>query len=298
MGMTEKLKVFLESKDEDYLNSLKAYFLKRLFIEDFQDAEDNSLEFFEYFSDKLEEKFSMDYIISIFVDVPGGFSDFLYLVDEFIEPVADLIYNLMAGLVVKSLGTQFFEENKHELDKGSDKALVALADNLVAQFNKNPLLECKQRDELTKLLVKLNGDILELLIKAMLSIHLGLNGTAKMQIQHALTLLVKKLTTYNIQHSVVELSAIKNKAKMSGKKGQENRWALKRKVKKEAFRLRDEMIKTGKYKNDSQASKSLTKTLCLFAEGIGDPFTESFAAQMRIYKWFREENTSSSLDLN
>jgi hypothetical protein len=126
-------------------------------------------------------------------------------------------------------------------------------------------------------------------MQSILSIHLKQFGSAKMQIQHALEMLLNKLTPYNIQHAVVEKSSVKKNAKLAGKKGSAKRWDLDRKLKDKALVMLSDMKKSGKFQNNSQASKNLAECLCDYARRLGRPFPDTFSAQRRIYDWFREE---------
>jgi hypothetical protein len=47
------------------------------------------------------------------------------------------------------------------------------------------------------------------------------------------------------------------------------------------------MKMSGKFKNNSQASKNLTESLCDHAKQLGCPFADPYSAQRRIYDWFR-----------
>jgi hypothetical protein len=287
MDVTEKLEEFLKSKDEKYITSLKEYFFKCVHVTSNEEGEFvvQGLD-----SKQMQELLTEEYFIECLVAIPSGFTKFLHLIDEFIDPISEAILHLLDNYFVNQLDSDFLKELESELDVGSDKALLALANEVLKTLGKDDISSPKREYEILRnLLVNLNGNIIKLIMQATLSIHLKLFGSAKMQIQHALKLLINKVTSYKLQHSVIEITAIKNKAKMSGEKGSKKRWALKSKVREEAFRLRDEMKKNGKYINDLQASKSLTNALCLFAIDIGDPFTEPFTAQVRIYKWFREE---------
>lgn len=287
MDATEKFDEFLKSKDENYLLSLKAYFCERfqLPINEKGELTGKKLD-----TKQIEELFTSDFITASFAEIPGGLTDFLTLVDEFIDPISELILYFLSENIVNQLDSSIFTELESELDIGSDKALLTLVDSVLNKISNGELSWSNQVQQTSdKFLVAINGNVLKLLMQATLSIHLKLSGSAKMQIQHALKIIMNKLTPYNIQHAAVGQLAVKNKAKLAGKKGSEKRWVLKNKVKEEAFKLRDEMIKTGKFRSDFQASKSLASALCLFAKDIGDPFTESFSAQARIYKWFRAE---------
>jgi hypothetical protein len=285
MDVIEKLEVFLKTKDEKYLLTLKNYFIERLQIKSNEKGGWTGI-----WSGERKKLLTIDFITDCLAEVPGGFLDFLYLVDEFIDPISEIILHFLSESFVKQFEDSFFEELKYELDIGSDEALLAMANSLLDRIDKDDLTSISKELQLARsLLVNVNGSLLKVLMQATLSIHLKLLGTAEMQIQHALKILLKKLTTYNIQHAVVEKSSVKKNAKLAGKKGSEKRWALKSKVRDEAFRLRDEMKMNGKFKNNMQASKSLTDTLCEFAKEIGEPYTDQYTAQNGIYKWFREE---------
>jgi hypothetical protein len=288
MDMSEKLDEFIKSKDEKYITSLKEYFFRCVHV---TSNENGDFVVQGLDTKQMQELLTEDYIIECFVNIPDGFTKFLQLIDESIDPISEALLYFFSTYFVHQLDNDVLIELETELDIGSDKALLSLANEVLKRLGKDDISSTKQEYKLLRnLLINLNGNIFKLLMQASLSIHLKLFGSAKMQIQHALKLLIKKVTSYKLQHSVVEISAIKNKAKMSGEKGSKKRWALKSKVREEAFRLRDEMKGNGKYRNDWQASKSLTNALCLFAKDIGDPFTEPFTAQVRIYKWFREGN--------
>jgi hypothetical protein len=285
MGATDKFNEFLKSKDEQYLTSLKEYFFEcfQVTTDEKGDYTVNTLN-----AEQIERLFTVDYITNCFVRIPGGYTDFLDLVDESIDPISEILLNFMKVYFVDKLDSSIFNMLKDEIDIGSDEALIALVSNALKKFGQEDLSSTKQEYQiLKKILINFNGNIFKLLMQASLSIHLRLFGSAKMQIQHAFKTLLYKLTPYN--HSVVELSTVKKKAKQAGEKGSKKRWALKRKIKEESFRLRDEMKVNGKFRNNMQASKSLTSNICQFAEEIGAPFTEPFTAQMGIYKWFREE---------
>ena len=92
-------------------------------------------------------------------------------------------------------------------------------------------------------------------------------------------ILLNKLTSYNLTHAVVEKSAAKKNAKLAGKKGANERWKSERKIKEEALLRRNEMKMSGKFKNNSQASKVLTEELCDYAKQVGRPFPDTFTAQ-------------------
>jgi hypothetical protein len=286
MDVTEKLKEFIKSKDEKYITSLKEYFFKCVHV---TSNEEGKFVLQGVDSKQILELLTKDYIIECLVAIPGGFTKFLHLIDEFIDPISETLLYFLNNYFVSQLDSDFLKDLESELDTGSDKALLALANEVLKILGKENISSPKREYEvLRNMLINLNGNLIKLIIQATLSIHLKLFGSAKMQIQHALKLLIKKVNSYKFQHSVVEISAIKNKAKMSGKKGSKKRWELKGKVREEAFRLIDEMKVNGKFRNNMQASKSLTSTLCQFAEEIGAPFTETYTAQMGIYKWFRE----------
>lgn len=116
MGMAEKLEAFLQTKNENYLESLKTHFFERLYID-----KGNKLD-----SAQLEDKFTADYITSMFVEVPGGVTDFFILVDDFIEPVSDIVFDVLAEYFAMDLEDSFIEQHKSGLDQGTDKALIAL----------------------------------------------------------------------------------------------------------------------------------------------------------------------------
>jgi hypothetical protein len=64
---------------------------------------------------------------------------------------------------------------------------------------------------------------------------------------------------------------------------------IRKKSQKRGLVMLSGMKKSGKFQNNSQASKELTESLCVFAKQIGCPFTDFFSAQRRIYDWFRAE---------
>jgi hypothetical protein len=283
MGATESFSEFLKSKDEEYLLSLKKHFIERLKIETNEKGELTGIK-----PGEMNELLTIEFVIECFVEVPGGFSDFLYLVDEFIDPISEIVLHFLSEHFVKQFDRSFFEELKYELDVGSDEALLALANSILKKVGKDDLsLTNKELQMAKSFLMHLNGNILKLLMQSTLSIHLKLFGSAKMQIQHALKILLNKLTSYNLQHAVVEKSAVKKNAKLAGKKGSAERWKLERKVKEEAFKKLSEMKMSGKFKNNSQASKNLTESLCDHAKQLGCPFADPYSAQRRIYDWFR-----------
>jgi hypothetical protein len=287
MGATENFDEFFKTIDEKYFLSIKKHFTERLDFKTNEKGELSSLK-----SEKLNDLFTIEFITDFFAEIPDGFTEFLNLVDQFIEPISEIMLDFLSEYFVKQFESSFFEELKYELDIGSDEALLALTNSIFAKFKKEGMPHSNEGLQLfNNVLININrnGNVLKLLMQSILSIHLKQFGSAKMQIQHALEMLLNKLTPYNIQHAVVEKSSVKKNAKLAGKKGSKKRWALKKKIKEEAFRLRDEMKVNGKFRNNMQASKSLTSTICQFAEEIGAPFTEPFTAQMGIYKWFREE---------
>jgi hypothetical protein len=287
MDVIEKLEEFLNTKDEKYITSLKEYFFKCVHVTSNEEGEFvvQGLD-----SKQIQELLTEEYFIECLVAIPSGFTEFLHLIDEFIDPISEAILHLLDNYFVNQLDSDFLKELESELDIGSDKALLALVNEVLKKLGEDDISSPKREYEvLRNMLVNLNGSFLKLLMQTSLSIHLKLFGSAKMQIQHALRILLNKLTPYNIQHAVVEKSSVKKNAKLAGKKGSKKRWELKSKVREEAFRLRDEMKVNGKFRNNMQASKSLTSNICQFAEEIGAPFTEPFTAQVRIYKWFREE---------
>lgn len=283
MDVIEKLEEFLKTKDEEYLLSLKKHFFERLQISSNDKGELTGIK-----PSEIDELLTIDYIIECLVEIPNGLADFLYLVEEFIEPISDILLHFITIYFVNKLDKSTFEELKEELDAGSNEALIVLFNSAFAKLKKiDASLDYESIQMFQNILVNLNGKILKLLMQAFLSIHLGLHGSAKMQIQHALKLLLKKLTPYDFQHSIVGKSAIKKKAKDSAKKGSVKRWELERKIKEEALKMLEEMKEAGKFKNYSQASKQLTDKICQFAQKEGSPFTDSFSAQRRIYDWFR-----------
>jgi hypothetical protein len=285
MDVIEKLKEFLSSKDEKYVSSLKEHFFARMQVDK---NEAGDFDFSSYDKSRMDVVFTKDYIIESFVEIPGGFAEFLYLIDEFLEPISEIILHFLSSYCVNQLEGSIINELKNELDSGSDKALHALANEVLKKMGKEDLSSSKREYQILKnILINLNGNIFKVLMQAVLAIHLGLDGTAKMQIQHALKLLINKLTPYKMQHSVVEVSTVKFKAQQAGKKGSTERWKLERKVKEEAFKKLREMKDNGKFQNNSQASKKLINSLYDFAKQIECPFADHYSAQRRIYDWFR-----------
>lgn len=285
MVVTEKLEELIKTKDENHLVSLKEYFFKCVHVTSNEDGEFvvQGLD-----SEQMQELLTKDYIIECLVAIPGGFTEFLHLIDEFIDPISETLLYILSNYFVDQLDSAVFKELKDELDIGSDTALLALANNVLKKMGKKDISSPKQGYQiLNNLLVNMNGNIIKLLMQATLSIHLKLCGSAKMQIQHALKMLLKKLTPYNLQHAVVEKSAIKSKAQQSSRGGTDERWKLNRRLKEEALKRLCEMKASGKFKNNSQASKNLTESLCDYAKQVGCPFSDAFSAQRRIYDWFR-----------
>jgi hypothetical protein len=286
MDVIEKLEEFLKTKDEKYLLTLKNHFIERLQITTSEKGEWTGI----WLGEK-SELLTIDFITDCLAEVPGGFSEFLYLVDEFIEPISEIILHFLSENFVKHFDDSFFEELKYELDIGSDEALLAMANSLLNKIDRNDLTSISKELQMArKFLVNVNGILFKVLMQATLSIHLKLFGSAQMQIQHALKIILKKLTTYNIQHAVVEKSAVKKNAKLAGKKGSAKRWDLDRKLKDKALEMLSDMKKSGKFQNNSQASKNLSECLCDYAKQLGRPFPDTFSAQRRIYDWFREEH--------
>jgi hypothetical protein len=285
MDVIEKLEEFLKTKDEKYLLTLKNHFIERLQITTSEKGEWTGI----WLGEK-SELLTIDFITDCLAEVPGGFSEFLYLVDEFIEPISEIILHFLSENFVKHFDDSFFEELKYELDIGSDEALLAMANSLLNKIDRNDLTSISKELQMARnFLVNVNGILFKVLMQATLSIHLKLFGSAQMQIQHALKIILKKLTTYNIQHAVVEKSAVKKNAKLAGKKGSAKRWDLDRKLKDKALVMLSDMKKSGKFQNNSQASKNLAECLCDYAKQLGRPFPDTFSAQRRIYDWFREE---------
>jgi hypothetical protein len=289
MGATENFDEFFKSKDENYLLSLKEHFFERFQVTtneegDFTGSKLNSEQFVELFT--------IDFLTDVFAEIPGGFSKFLYLVDEFIDPISELVLYFLSECFVKQFDSSVFEELKSELDIGSDEALLALANSIFAKLRKEGLTYSNEALQIfNNVLININGNgnVFKLLMQSILSIHLKQFGSAKMQIQHALKMLLNKLTPYNIQHAVVEKSSVKKNAKLAGKKGSAKRWDLDRKLKDKALVMLSDMKKSGKFQNNSQASKNLAECLCDYARRLGRPFPDTFSAQRRIYDWFREE---------
>jgi hypothetical protein len=241
-------------------------------------------------SKQMQELLTEEYFIECLVAIPSGFTEFLHFIDEFINPISEEILHLLDNYFVNQLDSDFLKELESELDVGSDKALLALANEVLKTLGKDDISSPKREYQILRnLLVNLNGSFLKLLMQTSLSIHLKLFGSAKMQIQHALRILLNKLTPYNIQHAVVEKSSVKKKARLAGKKGSTERWKLDRKLKDKAFVMLSDMKKSGKFQNNSQASKNLSECLCDYARQLGRPFPDTFSAQRRIYDWFREE---------
>jgi hypothetical protein len=287
MDVTEKLEEFLKSKDEKYITSLKEYIIKCVHV---TSNEEGEFVVQGVDSKQIQELLTKDYIIECLVAIPGGFTEFLHLIDEFIEPISETLLYLLNNYFVSQLDGDFLKELESELDTGSDKALLALANEVLKKLGKDDISSPKREYQILRnLLINLNGGLLKLLMQALLSIHLKLLGSGKMQIQHALRMSLNKLTPYDIQHAVVEKSTVKKNARLAAKKGSSERWKLERKVKKEAFIKLNEMRKSSKFKNNSQASKELTESLCIYAKKTGCPFTDFFSAQRRIYDWFRAE---------
>jgi hypothetical protein len=293
MDVIEKLEELLKTKDEEYLLSLKKHFFERLQIITNEKGELTGIK-----PSEINELLTIEFVIDCFAEVPGGFSDFLYLVDEFIDPISDIILYFLSENFVDQFEDSFLEELKYELDIGSDKALVAMANSLLNRIDKDDLTSISKELQLARnLLVKLNGSLLKVLMQLTLSIHLKLFGSAKMQVQHALKILLSKLSPYNIQHAVVEKSTVKKNAKLAGKKGSAKRWDLDRKLKDKALVMLSGMKKSGKFQNNSQASKNLAECLCDDARQLGRPFPDTFSAQRRIYDWFREEQQKQESEL-
>jgi len=287
MDVTEKLEEFLKSKDEKYITSLKEYFFKCVHV---TSSEEGKFVVQGIDSKQIPELLTKDYIIECLVAIPGGFTKFLHLIDEFIDPISETLLYLLNNYFVSQLDSDFLKELESELDTGSDKALLALANEVLKTLGKEDISSPKREYEvLRNMLINLNGKIFKLLMQASLSIHLKLSGSAKMQIQHALRISLNKLTPYNIQHDVVEKHAIKKKAKESGQKGTTERWKLERKLKDKALVMLSDMKTSGKFQNNSQASKTLADCLCDYAKQVGRPFPDVYSAQRRIYDWFREE---------
>jgi hypothetical protein len=209
-----------------------------------------------------------------------------------------MILYFLSECFVKQFESSFFEELKYELDIGSDEALLALADIIFARLKKEGMPHSNEDLPLfNNVLINMNGDILKLLMQSILSIHLKQFGSAKMQIQHTLKLLMNKITPNNIQHAVIEKSTVKKKAKLAGKKGSAKRWDLDRKLKDKALVMLSDMKKSGKFQNNSQASKNLSECLCDYAIRLGRPFPDTFSAQRRIYDWFREEKQKQESEM-
>jgi hypothetical protein len=283
MGAIEKFDEFLKTLDEKYFLSIKEHFTERLDVKTNEKGELTSLN-----SGELNDLFTIEFITEFFAEIPDGFTEFLNLVDQFIEPISEMMLYFLSEYFVKQFDSSFLEELKYELDIGSDEALLALANNVFAKLGKEGLSHSKEDLQiLNNVLININGNILKLLMQSILSIHLKQFGSAKMQIQHALKMLLNKLTPYNIQHAVVEKSTVKRKAKLAGKKGSDERWKLERKLKDKALVMLSDMKKSGKFQNSSQASKKLTESLCDYAKKLGCPFADPFSAQRRIYEWFR-----------
>jgi hypothetical protein len=285
MDAVGKLEELLKMKDEEYISKLKNHFIERFQIATNDNGKWTSIE-----TSEMSELQTTEFITDCFAEVPGGFADFLYLLDEFIEPISDIILYFLSENFVSQIDSAFFEKLKYELDIGSDEALLTLVKCVFDKAEKNGFSPTTEQLQATQnFIVKFNGNILKLLMQAILSIHLEMFGSAKMQIQHLLKIILKKLTTYSLQHAVVEKSAVKKNARLAAKKGSAERWKLERKVKKEALIKLNEKKNSEKFKNNSQASKELTESLCIYAKKIGCPFTDFFSAQRRIYDWFRAE---------
>jgi hypothetical protein len=283
MGAIEKFDEFLKTIDEKYFLSIKEHFTERLDVKTNEKGELTSLN-----SGELNDLFTIEFITDFFAEIPDGFTEFLNLVDQFIEPISEMMLYFLSEYFVKLFESSFLEELKYELDIGSDEALLALANSVFAKLGKEGLSHSKEDLQiLNNVLININGNILKLLMQSILSIHLKQFGSAKMQIQHALKMLLNKLTPYNIQHAVVEKSSVKKNAKLAGKKGSAKRWDLDRKLMDKALVMLSDMKKSGKFQNNSQASKKLTESLCDFAKKLGCPFPDTFSAQRRIYEWFR-----------
>ncbi|MEO9945415.1 hypothetical protein [Paraglaciecola sp.] len=278
----KKLEDLLQPLDKESFATLKDYFLKSFSIPKIEG------EPLELTIERAQEQFSIDDIIGILGDVPKGFSDLLHVMDELIDPCSDIILFWISEYIVKNLNEPFFKQHKFALDKGSEVALEALVYQLVTHANNNnSVINNDLGAGISTLLKRLNGNVLKLITQAILSIHLGLEGAAKMQVQHSLEILVKKIKPYELQHSVIKASTIKSRAVESAKIGADKRWEANRKLKQEAHRLLEEMKSSGKFQNNSQASKLLTDKICQFAQSINSPFTDAFSAQRRIYDWFR-----------
>lgn len=288
MGVTKKFDEFLKSQDEKYILSLKEYFFDRFqFINSQQLVSTEG----KLNSEKFTALLTIDFVTDLLAEVPGGFSKFLHLVDKSIEPISEFVLHIIAEYFVKHIDSSVFEDYRNELDSGSDKALLAMVNNTLMKLGKEDLTSSKKEFQMCKnILINLNGKLFKLLMQSTLSIHLKLFESAKMQIQHSLKVILHNFTTYNIQHAVVEKSAVKDKAKLAGKKGTDQRWKFERQIKNEAFKRLSEMKMSGKFKNNSQASKKLAECLCDYAKQLGKPFPDTFSAQRRIYDWFREEN--------
>jgi hypothetical protein len=285
MGATDNFNEFLKSKDDEYLLSLKKHFIERLQIKTNEKGELTGIK-----PGEMNELLTIEFVIDCFAEVPGGFSDFLYLVDEFIDPISEMMLYFLSEHFVKQFESSFFEELKYELDIGSDEALLALTNSIFAKLRKDGLSHSNEDLQmLNNVLININGNVLKLLMQSILSINLKLFGSAKMQIQHALKIVLNKLTSYNLQHAVVEKSTVKKNAKLAGKKGSAKRWNLERKLKDKALVMLNDMKKSGKFRNNSHASKDITESLCHYAKEIGCPFTDPFSAQRRIYDWLRAE---------
>jgi hypothetical protein len=290
MDVIEKLEEFLKTKDEEYLLKLKNHFIERFQITTNDNDNDNDNGKWSIIETKvMSEVQTKEFLTDCFAEVPGGFADFLYLLDEFIEPISEIVFHFLSENFVSQFDSAFFEKFKYELDLGSDEGLLVLVKSAFKKAEKHGFSSTTEQLQATQnFIVNFNGNILKLLMQAVLSIHLELFGSAKMQIQHLLKIILKKLTTYSLQHAVVEKSAVKKNARLAAKKGSAERWKLERKVKIEAFIMLKEMKESGKFKNNSQASKELTESLCKYSKQIGSPFTDFFSAQRRIYDWFRE----------
>ena len=85
-----------------------------------------------------------------------------------------------------------------------------------------------------------------------------------------------------------KLEAISNNASLKGKKGAENRWNKKKKIKEYAIELSNQKT----YISSSQAARAILKQVLMFAKEIGEPFTDDFQAYDRICKWLRTNKKS------
>jgi hypothetical protein len=85
MGAIEKFDEFLKTIDEKYFSSLKKHFIERLQITTNEKGELTGIK-----PDEMNELITIEFITDCFAEILDGFTEFLNLVDQFIEPISEM----------------------------------------------------------------------------------------------------------------------------------------------------------------------------------------------------------------